>query len=298
MDETELERLSFLVYKKAMALIGYTGGVLALGLVLFAFFGFNKWKDLSAVVEGLEQRTREAQQSASEAQNDLSGLKDKSAELSAKLAENEEVFQKALEGALIQTGRMQQAGDEAAGLAGRIDKQEEAALKRIEMDQRSNKDNLDSNLERLQDELQLSAKSRADSEIFKQSINQTSADLSAQVVRSLDAGSTILVLQDKHSTSISANDSDIKIALGDARRDGVHGVEIDSGGGGPDSYASRKLLKPNEEITFSRVDPHGKSRKYTFRVLDINMLVLRDLVTCELRWELDKSADKVAQTGG
>jgi hypothetical protein len=56
LDDTDLERLSFLVYKKAMSLIGDTAKVLGLGLVLFAFFGFLKWKDLSATLEDLETR--------------------------------------------------------------------------------------------------------------------------------------------------------------------------------------------------------------------------------------------------
>lgn len=291
LDETEMERLSFMVYKRAMSLIGDTGKVLGLGLILFAFFGFGKWKDLSASLEDLEARTTAAESRADSAQKKL-------AEIQAVFDASQELFKSATDDARIETGRMRQVGEEAADLEVRITKQEEAALRRIEEIQKENGRSLDDNLKGLRAEMENSRKSRDDvernSKEFQEHIERASSDLRDRVDRSRYAGFTVMVIQDKHSTSISANGSDIKIALGNARSDRVDDVVIDFGGEFPEN---RSFLKPNDAIRFTRLDTDGKMREYSFRIRDINMLAFRDLVTCDLSWDL-AAAGQVARSGG
>ena len=116
MDEADLDRLSFLVYKKAMSLIGYTGAVLSLGVGLFVFFGFDQWKNISAKLEHLELKISQAEMRTSEAQHSVSELGTKSLDVAANLAQNNEN----LKTALIETGKMMQVKEETAGLEGRI----------------------------------------------------------------------------------------------------------------------------------------------------------------------------------
>ena len=96
-----------------------------------------------------------------------------------------------------------------------------------------------------------------------------------------------MVLQDKHLTPISVGD--IRISLGDAKDKVVKDVAIYFGAEKP---VREDFLAPNKEMSFSRIDARdNKMRKYTFKILEINMLAFRDLVTCELRWELE-TADR------
>jgi len=290
LDDTELDRLSFLVYKKAMSLIGDTAKVLGLGLVLFVFFGFIKWEDLSASLDDLEARAAAAENRASTAERNLAGLL-------RSFNKNEEYFRKAADDARTETGKMIQVGVDAAGLETRIIQNEEARRKKMEEAQNSNREDLDTHLKNLQDEIAHSVKSRDEverkSKELQTSFEQASADLKDQLARAQDAGFTVLVLQDKHSTSTSANRNDIRITLGDAKEGEVAKVEIEYGGG---SAKKSPSLKPNEVLSFIRLDPDGKTREYSFKIRDINMLAFRDLVTCDLNWKV-VAADKVARAG-
>ncbi|MEA2559214.1 MAG: hypothetical protein QOH06_718 [Acidobacteriota bacterium] len=292
MDEAELDRLAFLVYKKTMTMIGYTGVALSLGLGLFGFFGFNKWKDISAKLEALETSISDVKRNTSVAQNELSTLSIKSNQVSTDLAKHDGVIRDAL----IETGRMMQVKEDAAVLKARIVQEVDSTLRGLGAAQKGNDEKLDTRLAALQIELQDSAKARKeasiDSTTFQQRIERTAGDLKKQVEQSHYAGFTVLVLQDKHTTAVSANKAPIKISFGDAKDGLVHNVVIDFGA----ANENRSFLKQDEPVSFSRLDPDKVWRTYSFRILDINMLAFRDLVTCELSWV--KMSSEVARAEG
>jgi len=300
LDDAELDRIAFVVYKKAMTLLGYTGTVLALSLAVFAFFGFDKWKDISAQLDEIEKQANVAKSLAGEAKDKTSAAENQLSALEKNVAENGKIFNDALHDTLMEAGRMRQVGAEAAELRTRISEQQKAALGTIEEARRINRQDLETNLAVLQSELKESASRGAEVKAFQDNITKTSKDVADKVDRSLDAGFTVLILQDKHSTNILAKGSNLGITLGDAGNDGVRNVVIQFGPGQSTPKDAGKFLRPNDEISFNRIDADGKPRKYIFKVLDINMLAFRDLVTCELRWELapDTPEKKVAQVGG
>jgi hypothetical protein len=292
--DVELDRLSFLVYKKAMSLIGDTAKVLGLGLVLFSFFGFIKWKDISATLEDLETRAAQADSRAVGAERHL-------ADLLREFETNDRHLKQTAEDVRTETGNlMLQVGTDAAGLKARFQQNEEAALREMADSQESNKNDLDTGLKNLRKEMADSTESRAkverQSTDLQSSFDRDSTALNAQLRRVFDTGNMVLVLQDKHSTAISANKKDLKITLGDASKDQVGSVEIEYGGG---SAMKVGKLKPDTPVDFTRRDPDGKTREYTFKIRQINMLAFRDLVTCDLSWEEEKHpvADQVARAG-
>jgi hypothetical protein len=195
---------------------------------------------------------------------------------------------------------MLQVGTDAAGLEARVNQNEEVRRREMEVAQKTNRTDLDTNLTILQAELARSIQSRDETQRIstglQSSFKQVSADVGNQLARARDTGNMVLVLQDKHSTATSANKQDLKITLGDASKDQVVGVEIEYGGG---SAMKIETLKPEAPIQFTRRDPDGKTREYTFKIRQINMLAFRDLVTCDLSWEEEKhpTADQVARVG-
>lgn len=115
--------------------------------------------------------------------------------------------------------------------------------------------------------------------------------------RALDAGSTIIVFQAKnHRNKVPANGTEIQVTLGKAVNGLVENVSIDYDQSGRALFY--KSLRENEEVRFSRTDKDGIRRAYTFRILNINLLLLRDLVTCELRWEIDSSEQAGEKAAG
>jgi len=289
LDDADQDRVAFLVYKKAMTLLGYAAAALSLGAAVFVFFGFDKWHDLSASMKriddrlgAIEGRASEAQKQLDVAQGLLAHLQSDSQQVENSLARNQSV----LNGALVETGKLMRVTTEIDDLKGQLGNQVATNLRTVLSSQAQAKAALERDHDSLATEIRESEKARADHSVKLADFQNKMGEMAKEVDAAADTGVTIFVLQDKHSTGL---DADLKVTLGDARKDAVHDVVVNYGTGS----ANRSFMKENDFIEFTRLHD-GKRRTYRFKILNINVLVLRDLVTCELRWEPEEPITQVA----
>jgi peroxiredoxin family protein len=303
LDDSDQDRVAFLVYKKAMTLLRYTAGVLALGLAVVVFFGLDAWHDLSASIKDvadrvgkIEKRADEAQTKLDEAQKLVNHLAKDSQEVTVGLQEN----QVALKDAQVESGRMMQIATEMNDLKSQVASTVQHDLETARLSRDAETSELDEKGKSLDTEIKDSKDARAEHAKMLDAFQTKMLEIRKEVDKSSETGMTILVLQDKRSTWVEAQDlkeHGFKATLGDATVDDnkakvVKNVKLVSG---TNQLAESPSMRENDvlEFTSDDIDKAGKKLTYRFKILNINVLALRDLVTCELRWQPEEPAAQV-----
>lgn len=299
LDEAELDRLAFVVYKKALSLIGYTATVFSIGLAVFAYFGFSEWNNISKKLAAFEESIKSAEERANSAEAKLKAIQTSLSEIGETSQAVEEELgdhRSALKDTFVETGKMMRVKEEMDEFRNTLTKDLDKDLSNLQSNQQATQGQVAKTLLKAEEDIAEVKESNLE---FQRAVRESSEGVKTRVERARYAGLTVVLFQAKdHRNNVPVNGTDIQVTMGRAVEGLIENVSIDYDQSGRALFY--KTLRENEVVRFSRIDKDGIRRAYTFKILNINLLLLRDLVTCELRWEIDpgeQAGEKAAEAG-